>query len=257
MFHRKTQQSPYTAFAGVYDQTMEEIPYHHWAYFIYQTLESRKIKHHSLVVDIGAGTGMVASKLAAHYRLLALDISENMLHSAMQRGLSCIKADMRHLPLRPGSVAAAYSTHDCINYLTDNNQLGKHLEEVNIALKRNGLYIFDFSTEYNVIKYFDKRTFIERHNNTFMKWHNIYDQARQEVISTIDITEYPAHIFGLLFFWKRKTSREIHVQKIFDEKLVEQLSKKAGFKVINKTYDYNDVTTADRAHLVVLVLKKL
>ncbi|MDH4200367.1 MAG: class I SAM-dependent methyltransferase [Spirochaetia bacterium] len=258
MFIQKIQKLPYSAFAEVYDKTMYDIPYHHWAHFIYQVLDSAKLNSQSWVMDIGSGTGLVASKLSSHYRMLAVDISRDMLaHAANERGLTCIQANMTALPLRHESIAAAYSTHDCVNYLSDEKMLLDHLKDVCFTLKPGGIYIFDFSTEYNVIKYFDKRIFSERHGNSFMKWYNVYDGENKQVLSTIDITQYPTHILGRFFFWKKKIIREIHLQKIFDEKLVERLSRKAGFKVLKKNYDYNEITSPQRAHLVVLVLKKL
>lgn len=248
---------PYSVFSRVYDKTMKEIPYHHWAYYIYQIFEDFKLSSDDWVVDIGAGTGVLSRKLAPYYNLAALDISAGMLVFARQNtDLKCIQADMVNIPFASQSFSAAYSTHDCLNYLTEEASLIKHFSEIYRILRPGGLYIFDYSTEYNVIRNFNHRTFNERHGNYQMRWENEYDRSNRMVRSTIDVTEYLPYWFGFLIFWKKKKLREVHLQKIFSEENLEKFFKKAGFEVINKDYDYNENVSEDHAHIVVYTIRK-
>jgi SAM-dependent methyltransferase len=251
------QKPPYSVFARVYDRTMNDIPYHHWAYYIYQIFEDHNLSLCDLVVDVGTGTGIVAGKLAAYYNLIALDISLNMLDFArLNQEIKCIQADMRTLPFLNGSISAAYSTHDCLNYLTDEEMLVDHFKEMYRTLKPGGMYIFDYSTEYNVMRNFNNKVFIEFHGNYHMRWSNTYDVLNQLVTSVIDVTEYLPYWYGFLIFWKKKKFREIHKQKVFSEEVIEKICKKAGFEIIQKDYDYGEKTSKDHAHILVYVLQK-
>lgn len=249
---------PYSIFAAVYDKTMQEIPYHNWAYFIFQKLDSSKIGNSDKVLDIGSGTGVVSAKLAAYFNVIALDISRDMLEIAKnERGLNCIQSTMQQLPFSKSSFAAAFSTHDCINYLKGEAELKKHFTEVGTVLKKNGIYIFDCSTEYNVIRYFHNHTFIEKHGRYAMKWSNVYNRENKEVISEIKVTEFAKGWPVLQRFRKKKHYQEIHVQKIFDESTIENVCQKSGFKILKKLYDYNESADPEYAHIIVFIAQKV
>ena len=250
-------KSPYSMFAKVYDRTMNEIPYHHWAYYIYNLFESYNLNSNDWVVDIGTGTGVVARKLAAYYKLVAMDISFNMLGFAKENNeLKCVQADMKTLPFLNNEISAAFSTHDCLNYLTDEEMMLNHFKEMNRVLKPNGLYLFDYSTEYNVIKHFNNKVFSEYHDNYHMLWSNTYDINNHVVTSVVDITEYLPNWYGIFIFWKKKKYREIHIQKVFSENTIEKLCKRAGFLILKKDYDYGENKSKDQANILVYVLQK-
>jgi ubiquinone/menaquinone biosynthesis C-methylase UbiE len=236
---------------------MAEVPYDRWAYFIFQKIEEVNIKPSSWILDIGAGTGVVAEKISALFNVIALDISREMLQYAnLRENLKCIQANMISLPFASNSVAAAYSTHDCINYLTNDQDIVDHLKDVYRVLKKNGIYIIDFSTEYNVLKNFHDKTFEEKHGNIKMKWSNIYDPLEKIITSTIDIKISPDKIWNYLKFWKSKKFREVHRQRIFSEEKMNELCAKTRFKTAGKTYDYKNITDGKRAHLAVYILQK-
>ena len=248
---------PYTLFAQVYDRTMNDIPYHHWAYFLFQIFEEHKICQKDWVVDIGAGTGIVASKLNSYYNLISLDNSSHMLKKASRsQELKCIQADMQNLPFLEDKISAAYSTHDCLNYLTTDREFHNHLSEVYRILKPGGIYIFDYSTEYNVLQNFKNKVFRERHGNYRMVWTNTYNEQEQMVTSIIDVTEYMPFWAGFLLFWKNKKFREIHRQKIFSEINLDEFYTKTGFELIEKNYDYKGKKPDHRAQILVYILRK-
>ncbi|MDH4263028.1 MAG: class I SAM-dependent methyltransferase [Spirochaetia bacterium] len=251
-------KSPYSMFAKVYDRTMNEIPYHHWAYYIYQLFEAHNLTTGDWVVDIGTGTGIIAGKLSAYYKMVAIDISYSMLSFAkVNNEIKCVQADMKALPFLNDEISSAFSTHDCLNYLTDEKMMYNHFKEIYRILKPNGLYLFDYSTEYNVLKHFNDKVFNEHYNNYHMKWSNTYDLNDQIVTSVIDITEYLPNWYGIFVFWKRKKYREIHIQKVFSENTIEKLCKMAGFKILKKDYDYGENKSNEYANILVYVLQKI
>jgi len=251
------QKPPYSAFSTVYDKTMTDIPYHQWAYYIYQVFDAHGLCRQDRVLDVGAGTGMIAEKLSGYYEMVALDISYGMLSYARQNaGLHCVLGDMVWLPFAVGEFSAAYSTHDCLNYLTTEETFLRHLGEVFRVLKPGGLYIFDYSTQYNVMRNFNNKVFREIHGNRHMRWANTFDPVTKIVRSVIDITEFLPGWFGYLVFWKKKKYREIHIQKVFDEVTIERLCRQAGFEVTSKDYDYKKNAAPDYAHILVYVLQK-
>ena len=80
------------------------------------------------VLDLGSGTGNVASHLKSHYTLTLTDISEKMLD--VSRGINSrsehIAGDMR--TLRLGKTFDAVFVHDAVMYMTTRDDLRRAIE---------------------------------------------------------------------------------------------------------------------------------
>lgn len=146
----------YTSFARVYDTFMDNVPYKEWADYLGKILKEYGIDD-GLVLDLGCGTGSMTEMLASSgYDMIGVDNAEEMLEIAMEKKVESghdilyLLQDMREFELY-GTVRAVISACDSVNYITDDEDLTEVFRLVNNYLDPgNGLFVFDFNTEYNV-----------------------------------------------------------------------------------------------------------
>ena len=124
----ESNMESYTSFAEVYDQFMDNVPYEAWADFLQEILQKEGIRD-GLVLDLGCGTGSMTEALAARgYDMIGVDNSEEMLEIAMEKRVETghdilyLQQDMQAFELY-GTVRAVISVCDCVNYLTDPEEL--------------------------------------------------------------------------------------------------------------------------------------
>lgn len=105
------------------------------------------------VVEIGCGTGHLASKFTEnHFIYAGLDISADMLSIAKKNHPQChfIQADMRNFTL-PGKTSAAIITGRTISYLLSNQDVWDALKAINANLAPGGIICFDFINAHTFI----------------------------------------------------------------------------------------------------------
>ena len=140
----------YENFAGVYDELMDNVPYEEWAQFILNLLQDRKITE-GLVLELGCGTGKLMTLLGkVGFDMIGVDNSVEMLQIAKEKtsqDFLYLLQDMREFELY-GTVKAVISVCDSVNYITKKEELRKVFQLVNNYLDPEGLFIFDFNTEY-------------------------------------------------------------------------------------------------------------
>jgi len=72
----------YSAFAYVYDELMDNVPYDEWAAYLVELLKENGVEE-GLVCELGCGTGQMTRRLAAAgYDMIGIDLSEEMLDVA-------------------------------------------------------------------------------------------------------------------------------------------------------------------------------
>ncbi|MBQ8800630.1 MAG: methyltransferase domain-containing protein [Lachnospiraceae bacterium] len=75
----------YSAFAYVYDELMDNVPYDAWAEYLIELLEENGVMD-GLVCELGCGTGQMTRRLAAvGYDMIGIDLSEEMLDVAREQ----------------------------------------------------------------------------------------------------------------------------------------------------------------------------
>ena len=83
----------YSAFSGIYDRCMDNVPYDEWAAAIVRLLSDAGIAPGCLVCDLGCGTGEMTERLRrAGFDMIGIDASEEMLAIAQEKEYDRIDA---------------------------------------------------------------------------------------------------------------------------------------------------------------------
>ena len=242
------KNSLYRQFAQVYDIFMSAVPYKRWAGYISEMLQSHGIAPGALVLDVACGTGTMAFLMAEKgYEMIGVDASADMLSEALNkknkqdkkdnkitkkkgRNILFLNQDILALDLY-GTVDAAYSTCDALNYIMTDDDFEKVLRNVLLFLNPGGIFIFDLKTE-TKYRQLGNSTYHDSSRNASYIWKNRYDADTM-------INEY--HV---KFFVDGKESfSETHRQRAYTIKTITDLAQQAGFNVqaVKDNYTYDPV----------------
>jgi len=235
---------PYASFAEVYDEMMQNVDYVRWADYV-DKLFAFYNYHPKRILDIACGTGTTDILLAEKgYRMSGSDIAFEMLAWAREKSkrkgihLNLWQQDMRQLTVAK-PFDAILCLYDSINYMATEDDMRKTFSKVYQALVPNGIFIFDVTTEYNIIKYFHRQTYAESYNDYSYIWKNLY-LSREKLCKTV-----------LTFFLKEDSSffskslskkpednyykkyEEIHIQKIYSASQIKGLLEDTGYKLLS------------------------
>ena len=180
----------YTAIAGIYDKLNADIDYSSWADFVESCFDKYLAARPELVLDLACGTGSMTLELASRgYDMIGVDGSEDMLSVAYERsegkGILYLCQDMRSFELY-GTVGAALSCLDSINYLLSEDDLKKTFSLVHNYLDPDGLFLFDMNTPYKFENIYSDNAYVledemvygdgEETAAVFCGWQNQYDR---------------------------------------------------------------------------------
>lgn len=182
----------YTGFAAVYDTFMDNIPYEEWCEYLTGLLRSFGVTD-GLLLDLGCGTGSLTELLAKKgYDMIGVDYSEEMLELAMEKkaesgsDILYLCQDMREFELY-GTVRAVVSICDCMNYITEPEELVTVFKLVNNYLDPGGIFIFDLNTEYKYGQVMGDCTIAEDREDSSFIWDNEYDPGERINIYDLSI----------------------------------------------------------------------
>lgn len=240
----------YTEFAKVYNEFMEETPYEEWCDFLVKYLSEKEIKN-GLLLDLGCGTGTLTRLLSDKgYDMIGVDSSFEMLDVAKSfenENILYLAQDMREFELY-GTVRAIVSTCDCINYITEEDELKQVFELVNNYLDTNGLFIFDFNT---VAKYeqLGDTVIAENQENASFIWENYY--YNDEKINEYDVT----------FFLKEENEMyrkvvEEHFQRAYTLEDIKRIITDAGLEFVEAFDDYTRNPATNESQRICVVARE-
>ena len=219
----------YTSFAQVYDLFMDNVPYDQWCRYITELLREYGIQD-GLVLELGCGTGVLTRKLAAKgYDMIGVDYSEDMLEIAMdhrQEGedILYLLQDMREFELY-GTVRAAVSICDSMNYIVEYQDLVQVMKLVNNYLDPGGVFIFDLNTPYKYEEILGENTFAENRPEGSFIWENYYDG--ETGINEYDLTLFVREKEGIY-----RKFEETHYQRAYELEQVRRAIKEAGLEFV-------------------------
>ena len=242
----------YSAFAYVYDELMDNVPYDAWAEYLIGLLKENGVPE-GLVCELGCGTGQMTRRLsAAGYDMIGIDLSEEMLDVAREQecgayegecefeedvdttepSILYLQQDMREFELY-GTVSAVVSICDSMNYMTSDEDLLQVFRLVNNYLDKDGVFIFDMNTEYKYKELMGDTTIAENREDVSFIWENLYDEEQR-------LNEY-----CLTLFAKAETEdedeegpalyekyEEVHLQRAYPLAEVKRLLAEAGMTFV-------------------------
>lgn len=219
----------YRSFARVYDMFMDNIPYEEWCEYLTGLLEENGVKE-GLLLDLGCGTGSMTELLAAKgYDMIGVDHSEDMLEIALekreqsQHDILYLQQDMRELELY-GTVRAAVSICDSMNYILEYHELVQVFALVNNYLDPKGIFIFDCNTAYKYEELLSDHVIAENREEGSFIWENYYYEKER-------INEYDLTLF--IREGKQYTKyEELHYQRCYTVGEITAALREAGMELV-------------------------
>lgn len=247
----------YTGFAAVYDTFMDNVPYEEWCGYLAGLLTENGVKE-GLVLDLGCGTGSLTERLADRgYDMIGIDYSEEMLELAMEKkrrsgkDILYLCQDMREFELY-GTVRAVVSICDCMNYITEPEDLIQVFRLVNNYLDPHGIFIFDLNTEYKYSELMGDNTIAEDREDSSFIWDNQYDP--EERINIYDLSIFVKEEKDLY-----RKYHETHYQRAYSLQEVKDALKEAGLEFV-AAYDAftknEPKTDSERIYVIARECKK-
>ena len=228
----------YGKFAQVYDLIMDNVDYEGWADCLEKHLKEEGIED-GLVLELGCGTGTMTGLLARRgYDMIGVDNSEEMLAEAMEKkvedGLDILYLlqDMQEFELY-GTVRAAVSVCDSLNYITEKEELLQVFRLVNNYLDPGGIFLFDMNTVHKYRDILGDDTIAENRDEGSFIWENSYDP------------DTGLNIYELAVFLPREDGlyekcEELHCQRAYEQAEIEALIREAGMEIVGVYDAYTD-----------------
>lgn len=223
-------EESYKSFARVYDLFMDNIDYPAWGEYLTGLLEEYGVKD-GLVLELGCGTGSMTELLAQKgYDMIGIDNSPDMLEIAMEKrdesghDILYLMQDMREFELY-GTVRAAVSVCDSVNYILEEEELLEVFRLVNNYLDPGGIFIFDMNTPYKYEEVIGDTTIAENREESSFIWENYFDEET-------GINEYALTLFIREEAGLYRKYEEFHYQKAYDPQRVMELLEEAGLKFV-------------------------
>ena len=245
----------YTSFAEVYDTFMDNVPYKEWAEYLAELLQEYDIED-GLVLDLGCGTGSLTEILATKgYDMIGADGSAEMLEIAMEKkaqsghDILYLLQDMREFELY-GTVRAVVSVCDCVNYITDEKELEQVFRLVNNYLDPEGIFIFDFNTEYKYKEILGEQTIAEDREDCSFIWDNYYyeDESMNEYELTLFIKEQDSNLY--------RKYQEMHYQKAYTLDAMRELIEWSGLEFVTAYDAYTRKAPTETSERICVVARE-
>lgn len=245
----------YTSFAEVYDTFMDNVPYEEWAEYLAELLQEYDIED-GLVLDLGCGTGSLTEILATKgYDMIGADGSAEMLEIAMEKkaqsghDILYLLQDMREFELY-GTVRAVVSVCDCVNYITDEKELEQVFRLVNNYLDPEGIFIFDFNTEYKYKEILGEQTIAEDREDCSFIWDNYYyeDESMNEYELTLFIKERDSNLY--------RKYQEMHYQKAYTLDAMRELVEWSGLEFVTAYDAYTRKAPTETSERICVVARE-
>jgi SAM-dependent methyltransferase len=178
-----------------------------------------------------------------------LDISLNLLKIAKNRlgDISVVRADMRHLPFRQEIFAAATSVDTSFGYLATEDEDLQSLKELQQTLKHNGTLIIDvFNREQLIRKYTEKSSVNPKEReypSFFLSQKRTIDKSGstlRDSWTARDKSDGKIRVFT-------------HLVRLYPLKVLQDLLKKADFRVDGVYGDYDGKKFSPESNRLILV----
>lgn len=246
----------YTSFAEVYDVFMDNVPYKKWADYLEEILKEERIEN-GLVLELGCGTGNMTEELASRgYDMIGVDNAEEMLEIAMKKkeksghDILYLLQDMQEFELY-GTVRAIVSVCDSVNYITEEKELEQVFRLVNNYLDPQGIFVFDFNTQYKYETLLGNQTIAEDREDCSFIWDNYYyeDEKINEYELTLFIKENEKENLYRKY-------QEMHYQKAYTLDEIKELIEWSGLTFVAAYDAYTKEEVHDKSERICVVARE-
>ena len=241
----------YKAFAHIYDRVMAGVDYVRWADFI-NLLVYRHNLDRSKVLNLACGTGSLDIELLQRgWNVISSDRSQDMMDIARAKGmLSDISLTLKQAEMESFELGEKFPLilclYDSLNYLLEEEKVISCFNSVSEHLEPGGGFIFDITTEHNILQNFTNCVFAENFPDSSYIWENQYIFEKKICKSNLCI--FIEEEEGLF-----KKFEEDHNQKIYSQKFLKSALKDAGLEVVG-AYDgftsNSPKSASERIHFV-------
>ena len=218
----------YHALAASYDRLTNDVDYEATVEFYMQILR-REGLHPRTAADLACGTGSVTKLLAAKgYRVVAVDMSEEMLTEAvqkvqdMERPPQFICQKLQELWL-PRGVDMAVCALDSLDYITNPDDCAEAIRRIYKALNPGGIFIFDVNTP-EKLRAMDGQVFLDEDDDVYCVWRGEFDEKTNICSYAMDLFQRSGSV------WHR--SFEEHCEYAYSQVQLTAYLKNAGFTAI-------------------------
>ncbi len=215
----------YHNLATSYDRLTNDVDYEAIVTFYHEILQKEGICPKS-ALDLACGTGSVALILAQMgYRVIGVDLSEEMLTVAQQRAMEqencpmfvCQKLQQLYLPR---GVDLAVCALDGLDYILDPTDCKEAIRRVYKALNPGGIFIFDVNTP-EKLRAMDGQTFLDEDDDVYCVWRGEFDEETNICSYGMDLFQRQGNL------WHR--SFEEHKEYAYSVEQLTEYLKAAGF----------------------------
>ena len=229
----KELTDPYEKFAYSYDRMMANVNYARWVTYIKDLFRHYKSEPRK-ILEVACGTGALTVLMEERgYEMCGLDRAEGMLTVARQKAeeqgldIPFMRGDMRDFDLQE-QFDAVLCIYDSINYAVNEAELDAVFRAVSKHLVPSGLFIFDVTTERNIVQHFHGQTFAENQPDYSYTWKNMYTYHDKICRTVLTFFIHEGELF--------RRFEEVHIQKIFEVSTIKKLLKQTGYKILS-AYD--------------------
>ena len=208
------------------------------------------------MLDLGCGTGTLSFLLEEKgYDIIGVDASEDMLSIANMKKYECDSKALflcqkgENLDLY-GTIDCAVSSLDTINHIKGIENVKKTFEKVSLFMNPNGIFIFDFNTEYKHREILGNNTFVYDMDDIYCVWQNTFDSENST--TNIDLDFFIQNEENDDF---AKYTENFCEYSYTTESIILAL-KEAGFSIIGMYDDYSEKPVNDKTERIAMVCKK-
>lgn len=207
----------FSARSEKYDKQLDWVNDNNILDMMVENLSERKGR----ILDLGAGTGAVAKHILKtygnDYKIIALDICQDMLDQINDIRIETVCSGVEELPFEDDSFDIVIS-RQCLHYIED---VEKVLEEVNRVLKKDGMFVLaqivpidkttssDWESVVKIRQPLRKWYFTSEEWDAVIEKHSFILHSRQKYAKTASVSK-----------WARKYGSDDKVRRKYMQKLL-------------------------------------